>query len=338
MNIKAREGDVIETTDAIFFDVKGLVHPPDRIIAFPRFIPDLKADRKRGQVRYRKIYSLSDRYAFLKKSFPEYIVYDPVFDEHLCEVPLETVRRHYRPVDRLHKLRCSHRVDGLENQAIQLMELLRETSNVSWSHLGLSGSLLIKLHTPTSDIDPVVYGSKGCCRVYSALKSLLKKRASPLRNYRPDELEKLFDFRSKDTCTSFEDFVRTEARKALQGMFMEREYFVRFVKDWNEVEEEYGTIRYKRLGYAKVKAEVVDDSQMIFTPCCYGVDNVKVIEGPRVEPIREIVSFRGRFCEQARNGETVIAQGKIERVQKMSEYEYYRLLLGSRPSDHMILA
>ncbi len=118
---------------------------------------------------------------------------------------------------------------------------------------------------------------------------------------------------------------------------MERDYFVRFVKDWNEVEEEYGTIRYKSLGYAKIEAGVVDDFQMIFTPCCYGVDNVKVIEGPRVEPIREIVSFRGRFCEQARNGETVIAQGKIERVQKTSEDEYYRLLLGSRPSDHMIL-
>jgi len=338
MNIRAREGDIIETTDKILFDVKGLAHPPDRIIAFPRFVPDLKADRKRGQVRYRKIYALSDRYALLKKSFPNYLVYDPVFDEHLCEVPLDAVRRHYRPVDHLHKLRRSHQVDELEKQAIQLMERLKEASNVSWSHLGLSGSLLVKLHTPTSDVDPVVYGSKSCCRVYSALKSLLKKGISPLRSYRPNELEKLFDFRSKDTCTSFEDFVRTESRKVLQGMFMERDYFVRFVKGWNEVEEEYGTIRYKSLGYAKIEAEVVDDSQMIFTPCCYGVDNVKVVEGPRVEPLGEIVSFRGRFCEQARNGETVIAQGKIERVQKMSTCEYYRLLLGSRLSDHMILA
>jgi len=121
-------------------------------------------------------------------------------------------------------------------------------------------------------------------------------------------------------------------------MFMERDYFVRFVKDWNEVEERYGTIQYKSAGYARIKAKVVDDSEMIFTPCCYRIEDVKVIEGTRVEPIDEIVSFRGRFCEQARNGETVIAQGKVERVQKPSERERYRLLLGNNISDHMVLA
>ena len=57
-----------------------------------------------------------------------------------------------------------------------------------------------------------------------------------------------------------------------------------------------------------------------------------------VAPIKEIVSFRGRFCEQARNGETVIAQGKIEKVSvKRDKDEYYRLLLGGKPSDTMVL-
>jgi predicted nucleotidyltransferase len=337
MKIEAREGDVIETTDQLLFDVKGLVHPPNRIIAFPRFVPDSKADRKRGEVKYRKIYSLSERYALLKKSFSEYLVYDSVFDEHLCEVPAKAVRCHYRPVDRLHELRHSDKLDELENQALQLMELLKETAKVSWNKLGVSGSILVKLHTPTSDVDPAVYGSESCCRVYSALKSLLEDKRSPVRPYRPEELKKLFDFRSRDTVTSFEDFVRTESRKVLQGMFMERDYFVRFVKDWNEVEERYGTIRYKSIGYAGIKAKVVDDSEMIFTPCCYRIEDVKVVDGARVEPIEEIVSFRGRFCEQARNGETVIAQGKVEQVQKPGEREHYRLLLGNSISDHMIL-
>lgn len=337
MKIEAREGDVIETTDQIFFDVKGLVHPPDRIIAFPRFVPDLEADRKRGEVTYRKIYALSKRYALLKKSFPEYLVYDSVFDEHLCEVPVEAVRRHYRPVDRLHELRHSDQLEELEDQALQFMQLLRETAKVPWTQLGISGSILVKLHTPASDIDPVVYGSKTCYKVYGALKSLLEDEKSQVRSYRSDELKKLFDFRSKDTVTSFEDFVRTESRKVLQGTFMERDYFVRLVKDWNEVGERYGTVRYKSAGYARIRARVVDDSEMIFTPCCYRIEDVKVIDGTRVEPIEEIVSFRGRFCEQARNGETVIAQGKVERVQKPSEREHYRLLLGNSISDHMIL-
>jgi predicted nucleotidyltransferase len=64
---------------------------------------------------------------------------------------------------------------------------------------------------------------------------------------------------------------------------------------------------------------------------------VKVLGGPKIEHIEEIVSFRGRFCEQARNGESVIAEGKLERVQQEGKDDHFRLLLGSKSMDHMIL-
>jgi len=150
------------------------------------------------------------------------------------------------------------------------------------------------------------------------------------------ELKGLFDFRSKDTSMAFEDFVRTESRKVLQGKFMNHDYFVRCVKDWNEIDEQYGAVKYQPVGYAKIKARVTDDSQMIFTPCHYKIDNVNIVEGPKVESIQEIVSFRGRFCEQARKGEFVMAQGKVERVEKKGEKEFYRVLLGNKVSDYMI--
>lgn len=58
-----------------------------------------------------------------------------------------------------------------------------------------------------------------------------------------------------------------------------------------------------------------------------------------INQIEEIASFRGRFCEQARNGETVIAQGKVEQVtDRKQNREYFRLLLGNKPSDYMLLA
>jgi predicted nucleotidyltransferase len=147
----------------------------------------------------------------------------------------------------------------------------------------------------------------------------------------------LFDFRSKDTAVSFEDFVRTDSRKVSHGKFMGRDFFIRFVKDWNEVSEQYGNITYKPEGRARIKATVVDDAEAIFTPCSYKLADVKILEGPNIEPIEEIVSFRGRFCEQAKNGETVIAEGKLERVQQEGKREHYRLLIGNTPSDHMIL-
>jgi hypothetical protein len=338
MRLRAREGDLIETVGNVIFDVKGLVHPPGKVIAFPRFIPDQKGSRQRENFYYRKIYSISERFAFLEQNLPRYIVYDVVFDERLCEVPLDNVKKHYLPVECLKELRNSKSLDALEADALEFMETLRDFAGVSWSAMGISGSLLVKLHIPDSDIDPVVYGSENCLKVYDALKGLLQDRMSDVKAYSLEELRKLFEFRVRDTRISFEDFVRTESRKVLQGKFRGRDYFIRFVKDWSEIETEYGAIRYKNVGYARVEAEIEDDSEAVFTPCSYKIGNVRVLQGPSF-PIEEIASFRGRFCEQAREGEKVVAQGKVERVMDLEHNrEYFRLLLGGKPSDFMVLA
>lgn len=336
--MRAREGDFIETFEGNIFGVKGLVHPSRRIIAFPRYVLDPYGDRKRGLKQYRKVYALSERYSFLERAFPQYLVYDRVFREYLCEVPVKTVKYHHHPSHRLRELDHEDELDEIERQALRFVELLQESANVSWSQLGISGSILVRLHTLASDIDPVVYGSATCYKVYSTLKSLRDKSGNQVNRYSLQELKNLFDFRSKDTITSFEDFVRTDSRKVLQGKFMGKDYFIRCVKNWNEIDEQYGAILYKPEGYVKIRAEVVDDSEAIFTPCLYRIDSVEILEGTRVEPIEEIVSFRGRFCEQAKNGETVIAQGKVELMQKEGECGRYRLLLGNKVSDHMVLA
>jgi len=67
MDSTFREGDLIESIDNIVFDVKGLVHPPNRVVAFIRYVPDPKGNRKRDGNRYSKFYALSKRYALLKR-------------------------------------------------------------------------------------------------------------------------------------------------------------------------------------------------------------------------------------------------------------------------------
>lgn len=138
---------------------------------------------------------------------------------------------------------------------------------------------------------------------------------------------------------SFEDFETVENRKAFQGMFMGTDYFIRFVKDWNETNEHYGEMWFKNSGYAKITANITDGSDALFTPCSYKLDDVAVVEGPKLSPITEGVSFRGRFCEQAIEGEAIEAQGKVELVtDKKNGSEHYRLIIGSKPSDYMVLS
>ncbi len=333
----SREGNYIEDSNGVIFDVKGLIHPPDRVIAFPRFIPDLKGNRKRKDITYKKIYALSERYRFLEERFPNYLIYDPVFGERLCEVPKENIKKEYYPASRLQELRNDSKPDELESCALEFIDSLKSYSGVSWSKVGISGSLLARLHTPQSDIDPIIYGESNCLRVNESLKSVMQDEKSSTKVYTQDELRRLYSFRSKDTETSFEDFVATEQRKVLQGKFLQHDFFIRCVKNWNEIKERYGDTVYRKVGYAKIKAKISDDSEAIFTPCRYSVDDVRLLEGEDRKTVKEIASFRGRFCEQARKGETVIAQGKVEKVQKKNGDMFFRLLLGGEPSDFMIL-
>ncbi|MBN1784996.1 MAG: hypothetical protein JW815_04600 [Candidatus Bathyarchaeota archaeon] len=335
--MNAREGDLIETKDNIIFDVKGLVHPPDRVVAFIRYVPDPIGNRERDGRRYTKFYNLSKRYALLKQKYPQYLIDDPVFNTLLCEVPIEDIKTHYQPAQGLQKLRNRKNLDTAETTALRFMEILKENSGVQWSKLGVSGSILVHLQEPSSDIDLIVYGTETGYRVAETMQELFEDETSPVEAYNRDGLRELFDFRSKDTNVSFEDFVRTDSRKVSHGKFMNKHFFIRFVKNLNEISEQYGSIIYKPEGNAKIKATIANDSEALFTPCTYKLVNVQTIEGSKTEPIEEIVSFRGRFCEQAKSGETVIAEGKVERVQKEGKCDHFRLLLGNKPSDHMIL-
>jgi predicted nucleotidyltransferase len=336
--MKAREGDLIKTMSNVVFDVKGLVHPPNKIIAFPRFIPSPQGTRQGKETLYSKVYSLGDRFKYLQENHPDLIVFDPVFDETMCEVPLDQIAEHYQPTEKLAALRECRNLNALESKALRLATALKEKAGIPWRVIGISGSIMAGLTNEKSDIDPLVYGVKNSSKAYSALKELLTTSNSGFKPYSREELQTLFDFRSKDTQMSFEDFEKVESRKAFQGMFRGTDYFIRFVKDWNEISNQYGDVCYKNSGYTKIIANIADSSDALFTPCTYKLKDVSIAEGPKLTPIAEIVSFRGRFCEQATVGEKIEAQGKVELVtNKNVSSEYYRLIIGSKPSDYMVL-
>jgi predicted nucleotidyltransferase len=193
-----------------------------------------------------------------------------------------------------------------------------------------------------SDIDPLVYGVENSRKAHAALKELLKTKDSGFKPYTRGELKTLFDFRSKDTRMSFEDFLIVESRKAFQGMFIGTDYFIRFVKEWSEITEQYGDVCYSNSGHAKITANIADADDSLFTPCTYKLKDVEVVEGPKLNPIEEIVSFRGRFCEQLptnlRDPPTVEAQGKVELVTDgKTGATHYRLIIGNKPTDYMVV-
>ena len=335
------EGFAVQTLDGLIFTVKGLLHPPDRVIAYLRYAPDPKGDREQGGVRYRRVYHFEEQLEILQARDPDYMERDPVFGIQLQGVPHRLIHDVYNPCQCLARFRRQGPADLVEEHALALAEVLQAAAGVPWENLGMSGSLMVGTHTPDSDVDLIVYGDAAGRAVHQALLSLLEDPAGPVRRPNREELSALHAMHRPDTPLSFADFTRLQNRKVNEGRFQGREYFVRFVK-WPadgrhpaESGERYGDRCFEPLGEAVIRARVTDDRDAIFTPCCYSVADVTFLDGSSVADLREVTSFRGRFSDQVRIGEWAVAQGSLERVVSRVGVVYHRLVVGGRAGHYL---
>jgi predicted nucleotidyltransferase len=246
------------------------------------------------------------------------------------------IARVYDPRARLASLRDDGPSDQLEEAALRLAEVLRSAAGVEGAALGVTGSLLFGLHAEASDLDMVVYGTRQGRRVRDALVDLLDGSAASLRRPRGAELTAIHDAHRSETPLSAHAFTEAQARKVNEGRFGTHPFFVRFVKLPSEVAERYGDPRYRSRGRVTLKARVSDDADALFTPCTYAVSGVRFIEGEGVDEVRSIVSFRGRFADQARAGETVLARGSLEQVISSGGPVWFRLIVGGRAGDFLV--
>lgn len=345
------ESHYLETGEGLFFAVKGLVHPLDRFLAILRYVPDPGGERQKNGQRYRRLYHFAEQEQLLRARYPQYLAFDPVCQATLQSVPRSCVRRIYDPRRRLQEIRQQPERDPVEDDALAFASFLQHEAHIPWASLGISGSLLIGLHTPYSDLDITVYGAQNCRAVQRALQQALAAgTGSGISRLDRQGVADLYVERVADTRMAFTDFVQVEQGKVNQGQFRGRLYFIRFVKEPAEVEERYGDYQYTPLGRVGIAATVTDAGESLFTPCSYLLEGVRLLHGPSagrvaITPVgtglnpvpTEIVSFRARFSEQAQAGDRVQAWGTVERVQARDGRVWHRLLLGNHPEDTMVL-
>jgi len=259
------------------------------------------------------------------------LFYDEVQGRELEGVPTANVLEVHRPAQCLTTLLRSRRKDRLQSSAVRLVEILSRESKLPLTSFGISGSLLVGLHSPGSDIDVNAYGVKAAWRAQEALFALLEDNEY-FHRYGVLDLRKLLARRGLQQAITFREFVTQERRKVFQGKFLGHDYFVRCVKNWREVTERYGEKRYRPIGKCTVSARVLDDRESLLTPCKYLLEHVRVLVGVPSRRPREVVSFRGRFAEQARKGESVLARGRLEAVLS-AKSRYFRLVVGEGLTD-----
>lgn len=287
----AIEGDFIETDEGLLFDVKGFYHPQGRIMAFLRYYPTSGGERKRGSVKYKKIYDFNERNRYLKTYFPHHLYEDPEFGR-VQAVFRRKIIRLYDPRQFLLSL-TNRKMIPLEKISFDFCILLSEMSRIPLSSFGISGSLLVGLSEKGSDIDIVVYGRKSGLSVFSALEKLRKRGIARAFSGKP--LEDMCKFRWGHVT----DRLKTiESQKLLHGTFEGTPYFVRLLRKPRRE-------RFKQLGLTRIKGKVVDRNESIFTPCMYGIKSKKA---------QRLFSYRGRYCEHLKVGDRFSVKARLEEV------------------------
>ena len=323
--MRARPRDFIHTTDDLFFATTTYLHPEDRIISFLRYIPDQDGDRSLNNTRYSKVDS-NQAYKFLGKYFPEYLFDCDITGVQMMGVPHEKVKKIMEPSQRLGEIMKSYQRDELLEKVVKLAHIFHDNTGLSYDKMGISGSILPGLYDPTkSDMDFVVYGLKNHRNVMESFAEI-KKDNGVLKGIEGEYWRNLYEKRIKDSSLTYEEFRWYENRKHNRGVFEGTLFDILQTRDWDEIHGTYGTTKYEPMGCIEIECSVKDSLAAFDNPAVYKVEDVNVIKGPEV-PINEVASYTHTYAGQAKEGERIIARGKLEKV--IGKDVSYRLIVGT---------
>jgi hypothetical protein len=324
--MRYRDADLIQTKDKLIFRVIGYSHPPARVISYLRYILDRGAKKVYDcrRISKRKVLYL------LRKQYPHYLFHSKLWGIEISAVPIRYLYKHYCPVDRLREICTSKEIDPLERSVLEFVSILSRESRISNECFGVTGSLLIRAHEPsTSDIDLVIYGRKNSQVIKEALISLYNNKATSIRRLYGKQLKAWYGEVLQRCHLSIEDLKTIHLKKWNIGLFKDRKFSIHSVKLDEEIVERYEDKKFVPSGYATIKAVISDACDAFFYPSKYKVEKVEVLEGKSLN-ILEIESYDGLYTGLFNVGEKVIAKGKVEKVvDRKSGEEYYRLLIGS---------
>jgi hypothetical protein len=275
--------------------------------------------------------SLLETFRLLEKAYPQYLFYSPFYNVLMTAVPLESIAKHYRPEEKLAQIMGAQRSDALQKKLKRFVALLAEKSGVPPTEFGITGSILLSIHRlEISDLDVTVYGYKNSLAVKRALIDAYAVKESGIKRFEGSVLAAWCKSRTRAHSLTYEEASQIYRRKWNVGTFEDIRFSVHPVKTEEEFTEEYADKVYEGIGNAVVGAVVHQNVDSMYLPAVYQIREAKVVKGPQVSDIEEVVSYESLFGDIADVGETILVKGKLEHVtDRKSKRKYHRVVVGS---------
>lgn len=281
--------DFIRARQDLWFAVLAGRLESGRVLAFLRYV----RHRDGG---WRKT-DTGDANSLLRKSAPAYLFHSRWLDTLLHGIPQHDVEEVARPPGAARHLLTLPDPDPVQRAAQSGLHLLQR-GGVPRSRLGVTGSLMLGLQGPQSDVDLVVYGREHFHHARSLVGEMLASGAlAPLTGemWRDAHLR-------RDCSLGLAEYVQHERRK-----------FNKFCIDGVKVDvsmvpaggdgEPLAPERRRKIGRRMITARVVDDRYAFDLPARYPVEH---------DDIHEVVACTHTYVGQARAGERISASGVVE--------------------------
>ncbi|HDI74489.1 MAG: hypothetical protein DRJ52_00185 [Thermoprotei archaeon] len=307
--------------------VVGYLHPLAKVISFPKYLVAEKGKsvwKREGKVYIRliKTYSIqeiSKSIEMAEELFREYVYYDKVLGCKVVGIPIICIDEHYMPEKRLGELLKEKNLSNLESIAVELAKELSSRSNIPLKSLGVTGSILLKIHNERfSDINLVIYGLRESWKVLDVLKNMDISKCDK------EWVNKIIKVYNVPPETAKEIY----RRKVDKGVFLNKNFSVSFVRKPEEVREKYGEKVYRVIGRIELKAVILDPVESLFFPYTYKIKPLNVSHIFR-ESLKELVCFNGVYSGIFSEEEKVVINGVLVEVKSSGE-KTYQVAVGSR--------
>jgi predicted nucleotidyltransferase len=329
-----RDSDIILTKSHFIFYVFGYEHPPERIIAYLKYIP--KELQEQFQlawipfewslediklVRPKELYSprnFKEIQRVFERNFPEYLFRDPNSGKMLFVVPTQKVEKIFTPEVQWRELREKSEPIPLETEAIEIIELLAQGSGVSLSDFGIHGSISTGMSNKESDVDVALYGGVNYLKVKKAVFELFKE----------NKIEYFSETQS--------DEYRMNKCK-----YKGRKFVFNAIRKREEINTYYGQFKFSPLRQIHFHADVVESKERMFRPAIYNIEEYFPADTESIlmetHWPTQVVAMIGEFRDISRKGDEVEVQGMLEKVEDTKSREsYYRVVVGSGSGDEFI--
>jgi len=269
-------------------------------------------------LRAEKLYTAENYQVFLeafRKNFPNYVYFCPFREKDVISAPLSSIKKVFVPKERLRFLTELKRKDSLQKMTLDFINLLSGESGIAIEDFGVHGSVALGMHTPKSDIDIVVYGSRNFRRLEMTINKLVEAGT----------LSYVFNN-------------RLDAARRFKGRFLNRIFMYNAIRKPEEVNSKYGEFKYSPLAPVKFQCAVKNDDEAMFRPAIYKIEDYKPIGSistlPKDEFPELVVSMIGCYRNVAKRGDKIRVSGMLERAENVETGEvFHQVVVGTSMSE-----